>query len=38
MRKSLAMIGLPILLGGCGLPPAVTLASWAADGLSYIVS
>ncbi|MBT5570713.1 MAG: hypothetical protein HOJ90_05785 [Alphaproteobacteria bacterium] len=38
MRKSLAMIGLPILLGGCGLPPAVTVASWAADGLSYIVS
>ena len=38
MRKSLAMIGLPILLGGCGLPPAVTAASWALDGVSYLVS
>ena len=38
MRKSLAMIGLPILLGGCGLPPALTAASWALDGVSYLVS
>ncbi len=38
MRKSLVMIGLPILLGGCGLPPAVTAASWALDGVSYLVS
>lgn len=38
MRKSLAMIGLPILLGGCGLPPALTAASWAIDGVSYLVS
>ncbi|MBO6784212.1 MAG: SPOR domain-containing protein [Alphaproteobacteria bacterium] len=38
MRKSLALIGLPILLGGCGLPPAVSVASWALDGVSYLVS
>lgn len=38
MRKSLALIGLPILLGGCGLPPALTAASWALDGVSYLVS
>lgn len=38
MRKSLAMIGLPILLGGCGLPPALTAASWALDGVSYLAS
>lgn len=38
MRKSLAMIGLPLLLGGCGLPPALTAASWAIDGVSYLVS
>jgi len=38
MRKTLAMIGLPILLGGCSLPPALTAASWALDGVSYLVS
>lgn len=38
MRKSLALIGLPLLLGGCGLPPALTAASWALDGVSYLVS
>lgn len=38
MRKTLAMIGLPILLGGCSLPPALTAASWAIDGVSYLVS
>jgi hypothetical protein len=38
MRISLAMIGVPILLSGCGLPPAVTLASWTIDALSYVVS
>lgn len=38
MRKSLAVIGLPLLLGGCGLPPALTAASWALDGFSYLVS
>jgi len=38
MRKSLILIGLPLLLGGCGLPPALTAASWALDGVSYLVS
>ena len=38
MRKTLALIGLPLLLGGCGLPPALTAASWALDGVSYLVS
>jgi hypothetical protein len=38
MRKSLVLIGLPLLLGGCGLPPALTAASWALDGVSYLVS
>ncbi|MDA0786208.1 MAG: hypothetical protein O3B37_07940 [Proteobacteria bacterium] len=42
MRKHLAkpviMIGLPLLLGGCGLPPALSAASWALDGISYLAS
>lgn len=38
MRISLAMIGVPILLGSCGLPPSVSVASWAIDALSYVVS
>lgn len=38
MRTSLVLIGLPLLLGGCGLPPALTAASWALDGVSYLVS
>ena len=38
MRKTLAMIGLPLLLGGCGLPPALSAASWALDGISYLAS
>jgi len=38
MRKNLAMIGLPLLLGGCGLPPALSAASWALDGISYLAS
>ena len=37
-RKNLAMIGLPLLLGGCGLPPAISAASWALDGISYLAS
>jgi cell division protein FtsN len=27
-----------ILLGGCGLPVGVTIASWAADGISYVAT
>lgn len=38
MRKTLAMIGLPLFLGGCGLPPALSAASWALDGISYLAS
>jgi hypothetical protein len=37
-RKNLAMIGLPLLLGGCGLPPALSAASWALDGISYLAT
>lgn len=28
----------PLLLSGCGLPPAVAVASYAADGVSYMAS
>lgn len=38
MRMSFALVGLPLFLGACGLPPAVSVASWALDGLSYAVS
>lgn len=38
MRKNLAMIGIPLFLSGCGLPPAVSVASWALDGISYLAS
>jgi len=29
---------IPALLGGCGLPPAVVIASYASDGVSYIAT
>ncbi|MBS28571.1 MAG: hypothetical protein CL566_06540 [Alphaproteobacteria bacterium] len=38
MRLNLALIGLPLFLGACGLPPTLSAASWALDGVSYIVS
>ena len=41
MPRSLrfAVVALPVLvLGGCALPPAVTLASLAADGVSYVTT
>ncbi len=38
MRMNLALIGIPLFLGGCGLPPAVSVASWALDGISYLAS
>ena len=28
----------PVLLSGCGLPPAVVIASYAADGVSYVAT
>lgn len=34
MRISLAIV-LPFLLGGCALPPAISIASLAVDGLSF---
>lgn len=34
----LAIVGAPLLLGGCGLPPAVVAFSYAMDGLSYASS
>lgn len=33
-----ASLALPLLAGGCALPPAVTVASFAADGISYVMS
>lgn len=38
MRMNLALIGLPLFLGACGLPPALSVASWAIDGVSYLAS
>ncbi len=38
MRLNFALIGLPLLLGACGLPPALSVASWALDGVSYLAS
>jgi hypothetical protein len=35
MQRYLWLV-MPALLGGCGLPPAVVIASYAADGVSYI--
>src|SRR5579863_4868847 len=32
------LLALPILVSGCALPPAVVIASYAADGVSYISS
>jgi hypothetical protein len=37
MRR-IAILIVPFLLAGCALPPAVTWASLAADGVSYIAT
>lgn len=37
MRRYLWAI-MPALLSGCGLPPAVMIASYAADGVSYVAT
>lgn len=37
MRR-IAILIVPLLFGGCALPPAVTLVSLAADGISYIAT
>jgi len=31
-------LAVPMLLSGCGLPPAVVIASYVADGVSYVVT
>lgn len=33
-----AIPALSLLLSGCGLPPAITIASYAADGVSYLTT
>jgi len=37
MQRYLWMV-MPALLSGCGLPPAVMIASYAADGVSYVAT
>jgi hypothetical protein len=37
MQRYLWLV-MPALLGGCGLPPAVMIASYAADGVSYVAT
>ena len=37
MRRAFLVI-LPLILVGCGLPPAVTIASYALDGISFLSS
>ena len=32
------LVLMPILLGGCALPPAIVIGSYAADGVSYIAT
>lgn len=36
--RLLAILFTPILLAGCALPPALTVASFAADGISYLAT
>jgi hypothetical protein len=38
MMRSLAFLFVPLLAAGCALPPALTIASFAADGISYIAT
>ena len=38
MKRAVACLTIPVLLAGCGLPPALTLATTVADGVSYAVS
>ncbi len=37
MRR-LAILVIPLLVAGCALPPAYSLASFAADGISYVAT
>ena len=36
--RLLAILLIPVLLAGCALPPALTVASFAADGISYLAT
>jgi len=36
LRKQVAIFILPIVLGACALPPVVTIASFAVDGMSLV--
>lgn len=38
LRRSAAVVAVPILLGGCALPLPVKIASWAIDGISYVAT
>ena len=35
MRRAILLI-FPLILAGCGLPPAVTIASYALEGISFL--
>jgi len=36
--RLVAILLVPFLLAGCAVPPALTLASFAADGISYLAT
>lgn len=36
--RILAILIVPLLVAGCALPPALTVASFAADGVSYLAT
>ena len=36
--RPVAILLVPFLLAGCAVPPALTLASFAADGISYLAT
>jgi len=38
MPRVLVVLLVPFLLAGCAVPPALTLASLAADGVSYVTT
>ncbi|MDH3240815.1 MAG: hypothetical protein OEO83_09120 [Alphaproteobacteria bacterium] len=38
MRRVAFILVVPFLLAGCAVPPALTLASLAADGVSYVAT
>jgi hypothetical protein len=38
MRLQVPALFLVLFLGGCALPPAITVASFVADGVSYVLT